>query len=340
MTTDDHRDDDDNGDNDDVVVARYRAQILAEADVPDADLDELDDHVRALAAELRGHGTPRAEAIALACRRVGNPRDLAREHARVRAAFGARPPRVRAWSAAALLAAPIAYYGHNSLRHGLFTFAALQLVLWIGVVIALAAQRTWARTLVLGTVAMSLAMHATRAVADAFVGRADGIVAEKLAALHAPAQLEMVAIWCAALAFVVPWRRGEIAPRGLALALLVPAYSAAMSTLISVGTAPASVLVIDPLGSLALTAVAIALVGVARNARWASLASFATALVLGALAIDAGGGLFSTAFDSTMIDIDFTTAATLGSLGSLGAAIVTRRARVGRLGTFRNARVG
>ncbi|HEY1551577.1 MAG TPA: hypothetical protein VGG28_27305, partial [Kofleriaceae bacterium] len=157
--SDDGEPSDGSDDNDDEHIARYRAQILAEVELSRAELDEIDDHLRSLATDLREHGTPRAEAIALACARLGDPRDLAREHARARSRFGARLSRARAWSAAALLAAPLAYYGHNSLRWGLFTIASLHLALWLGVVIALAAQRTWARALVLGTAATALAMR-------------------------------------------------------------------------------------------------------------------------------------------------------------------------------------
>src|ERR1700735_2503737 len=130
--SDDGEPDDDNDDED---IARYRAQILAEAELSRGELDEIEDHLRSLAADLREHGTPSGEAIALACQRLGDPRDLAREHARARSRFGARLSRARAWSAAALLAAPLAYYGRNSFRWGLITVASLHLALWLGVVI-------------------------------------------------------------------------------------------------------------------------------------------------------------------------------------------------------------
>jgi hypothetical protein len=157
-----HADDD----RDDGDIARYCAQILAEAELSRSELDEIEDHLRSLAADLREHGSPSGEAIALACKQLGDPRELARELARARSRFGARLSRARAWSAAALLAAPIAYYGRNSLRWGLFTIASLHLALWLSMVIALAARRTWARALVLGTTATALAMQLLECVAS------------------------------------------------------------------------------------------------------------------------------------------------------------------------------
>jgi hypothetical protein len=91
------------------------------------------------------------------------------------------------------------------------------------------------------------------------------------------------------------------------------------------------VIVVDPLGSFALAVVAIALVGIARNARWASAAAFAAAATLGALAIDAAEGMYTVAFDATDLNMHLASGAALGALGALAAAITMRRSNVGMI---------
>ena len=86
------------------VIATYKRELVAEAELARGDLDEIEDHLRVLATELRDRGMPRIEATIEACRRLGDPRAVAREHARVRSPFGARLSKLRAYSAVALIA--------------------------------------------------------------------------------------------------------------------------------------------------------------------------------------------------------------------------------------------
>ena len=85
------------------AIEHYRARLAAEAELARGDLAEIEDHLRTLIDALREDGLPAGEAIVEAARRLGDPRQLAREHARVRTPFGAKLSRARAWSACALL---------------------------------------------------------------------------------------------------------------------------------------------------------------------------------------------------------------------------------------------
>lgn len=76
----------------DEAVGRYRELLAGEVDIGRAALDEIEDHMRSLVADLRATGMPTANAITEAAERLGDPREVAREHARVRTSFGAKLP--------------------------------------------------------------------------------------------------------------------------------------------------------------------------------------------------------------------------------------------------------
>ena len=244
---------------DDETIDRYRAEMSAEAELARGDLDEIEDHIRALAAELREHGVPPAEAIALACRRLGDPRQIAREHARVRSPFGPQLSRMRAWSAAALLGAPALWALPREIEspHAPAMLVAC-VIAWLGVIAALALRWRWARPVALGFVASNCLFALPRAI---MFGQLD---------------VYMVAL-AGAIAFLVPWRRGEITRAGAALVLLGPAYDAASRGVIMFGS---HAFVANPCGVLALGLVVVAAAGVVLRRRWAIASALAAAIAL------------------------------------------------------------
>ena len=250
---------------DDRMIATYRTELLAEAELARTDLDEIEDHLRALATELRAAGMPRAEAIAEACRRLGEPRELAREHARVRSPFGAKLSRARAWSAAALLLPYAVVEARFALDAGLASLPGVELGLVLLVMVALIARITWARPIILGALAVALTWTATILVTTW------SPIASKIV---------LGACGAGAMAFLVPWRRGELTPAGAALALLAPSYMGAATAMSFYVTAPGGVVFANPVATIATVAVIVAGIGVVLRARWAALAA-----ALGALAL-------------------------------------------------------
>ena len=65
----------------DEAIEQYRQELVAEASLAKGDLDEIEDHLRALIDELRADqpALGLATAIAQARERLGEPRALARE---------------------------------------------------------------------------------------------------------------------------------------------------------------------------------------------------------------------------------------------------------------------
>ncbi len=255
---------------DDDAIATYSAELTAEAELARGDLAEIEDHLRSLIGELRDAGMPQAEAIAEACRRLGEPKKVAREHARVRSPFGAKLSRARAWSAAALLVSMLFGMWHVSLEtfsHAITPFA-VELVLYGAALVALVARVSWARPVIVG----SLLTTAVR------------IIIWSAISSRGLAGMPWLVASVGALAFVIPWRRGEISPAGWALVLLAPAYNAAMSSLMVQMTAPHDLLVANPCGTIAFAGAIAAGIGIVTRARWASMAAAGTALALVATA--------------------------------------------------------
>ena len=194
---------------DEDLIAKYKHELTSEAELARGDLDEIEDHLRVLADELRERGMPRVEAVAEACRRLGDPRAVAREHARVRSPFGARLAKLRTYSALALIV-PILIQAARGVAAGggLHSLAGMELVMAIVLAVALAARVTWARPIVLaGMICFSL---------EIVLGVNAGV-----------ANPLWLVPYVGTVVFVMPWRRSELTASGLALALQVWSYTAA-----------------------------------------------------------------------------------------------------------------
>jgi hypothetical protein len=303
-------------DDDDTLISRYTNELQREAELARGDLDEIEDHLRTLSGELRELGMPRAEAVAEACRRLGEPRAVAREHARVRSPFGARLSRVRAFSAAALMAA-IVIRGALVVfpTSGVMSLYGLQLVFGMIMTLAIAARLTWARPVVLGGVAF-FTVQMTYSVLT-------------MPGLH-PAWL---LAYLGTLWFVMPWRRVELTASGLALALQVWAFAAAAFALDFQISTPDGIRYISAGGQIAFFAATLATCGGVLRARWSAVASAIAAITLGYAFVECSPLRFDFGFPRVAY------AVILGLIGSgalaaaAGAWLSWRGAR-SALGTF------
>jgi hypothetical protein len=301
----------------DRAIAAYRRELVAEAELAAEDLDEIEDHLRTLTADLRATGLPAAAAVTEAARRVGDPRRLAREHARVRSPFGAQLSRLRAWSAALVLAPMLVIAVVETLPHtGLWSRYMAELGFGLVLAAALVARLSWARSVLLG----GLAFFAIPTV---------------MAVALAP---ESSALWLVPslgpLAFLVPWRRGEVTRAGTALALSVWAYGAASLALgYQLTASDGSVAFVAPVAVVALVAAMIATVGGILRARWSAAASAVCAATLAFAIVELAGMRF--VFDDAALWRVYL----LGMVGSgvvaaaASAYLAHRTARSG-LGTF------
>ncbi|HTM20957.1 MAG TPA: hypothetical protein VL172_10630, partial [Kofleriaceae bacterium] len=257
----------------DRAIQDYCHDLQAEAELARGDLHEIEDHMRSLVDELRGRGLPVGAAIAEAARRLGEPRALAREHARVSSPFGARLSRARAWSAAALLAPMLAWLGLYIVPvTGAFSRAGMELVVGSVLVLALVARRAWARPVLLG-------------------GMAFFVLPAALWAALVPGASPLWMLWHLGIAaFLAPWRRRELTPAGWALALHVWTYGAAAFALgFQVTTNDGSWNLVAPASQVALGAAMLATAGSLLRARWAALASLLAAAALAAVVFELWG---------------------------------------------------
>lgn len=298
----------------DDAIARYREELAAEAGLPERDHAEIEDHLRTLIDELRAT-MPLAEAIALARGRVGDPRAVAREHAQVRTAFGARLSRARAWSAVAMLVPMQALAMWRLLdQHGRladWTIYAFGSVLAAGMLAALAARLTWARAFVLGGLPFMILWN----------------VAGLVMWPHQPYAALELALNVAALACVAPWRRRELTAAGVGLALLTGSYYGAIWMLANL--APDA-----PIGRIAVGAVLLGGAGAVLRARWAAPATLAAAALLAAgvaMAWDQGP---TTAHPTLFLALLLVCQVTGAAGAALAAALQWRHAR-STLGTLR-----
>lgn len=311
---------------DDVVetaIARYRAELTTEAELAASDLDEIEDHLRTLAGDLRDEGMPAALAVTEAAQRLGDPVVLAREHARVRSPFGAKLSRMRAWSAAIPIAIMLAWSVIPRLQQSGDFGALLRPDILLGgiLLVALVARLSWARGILLGGLAYGLLMM-TPWLVTASSRLDDGA--------H-------LAIWFAlttsALVFLAPWRRGELTVSGVALGLQVWAFQASMTALAWQLTTPDGSSLAST-GWIALGAAVIATCGVILRARWSAIASIVSAAALVVAVSDLGtleirvpnGGLI---YGIVMVSL------TAGIAAALLAAVIgwrTARSRFGTLG--------
>jgi hypothetical protein len=295
------------------AVAAYRADVLAEAELARADLAELEDHLRALIDELRAGGLPTARAISEAARRLGDPRSIAREHARVRTPFGAKLSRMRAWSVVALmiplLASGFANVGMMSPRN------LLELAFGVVLALAMAARLTWARPILLGGFAFWTAWYVVSLVTYNGINPAWLVVHAGL------------------VAFLVPWRRGEITVPGAALALQVCAFSAATFALgFQISTIDGWSFV-APAAEVALVAAIVATVGGILRARWSALASAVSALTLGVALVQVMPLRFR--IGEPLFHIATLSAIGIGAVAAAVGAVLAWRSARSRLGTLR-----
>lgn len=300
----------------DNAVRAWTAELLAEAELGRADVAELEDHLRDTIATLRDQGLPTARAVAEAAHRLGDPRAIAREHARVRGAFGAKLSRARGWSVIALLVPMMV----NGFAHLFEVPMHMQFELFAGVVLvaALAARRTWARPILLGGIAFWM------------LGAAVSLVAFP----------HLSPIWlvihAGLVAFLAPWRRGEITAAGASLALSVWAFAAATLALGFWITTPTGGQLIAPGAVPAVLGAMIATCGGVLRARWAALASAVAAVGLGfaALQLNALTMRMATAapafFHAMMIAL-----VASGAVAAAIAAVLSFRTARSMLGTLR-----
>ena len=246
----------------DAAIEAYRAELVAEAELAGADLAEIEDHLRSLVDDLRRAGLSSERAVTEAVRRLGEPRLVAREHARVRSAFGAKLSRARAWSATALLAPFLVYYGIQPDRTML---GHLETLLSAVVIAGLCARLWWARAIVLGTLPVPLALFGL----SWWTGSDPGTVLTA----------QMIG-YLGAGAFLMPWHRSELSASGAALMLISVAYGAAMTlTWLQVTTPGGHLRILAP-GMMALAAVLLAAAGTILRARWAAVAAGFAAVTL------------------------------------------------------------
>lgn len=273
--------DDDDVDIDD-AIADYRAELLASAALDEAEIAELEDHLRELIVELRGTSATTAAVIARARQRLGEPRAVAIECARVRTAFGTRIAPARAWSAGVLLAGLTAWTAWQYLaRAGLVSRIGAEIVLGAILIAGLCARRVWPRAVLFG--------HAISMTLTCIPGLwlwhdPTGGVAFSLAAFAGVAVL------------LAPWRRGELTAAGWALAAWSIAYAGAsygvfeaiMHRGLILWFLPTSPITLGPnaigahalIPALAMIGVAIAALGTVVRARWSALAGACTAALL------------------------------------------------------------
>ncbi|MEO8841159.1 MAG: permease prefix domain 1-containing protein [Kofleriaceae bacterium] len=295
---------------DEQLIAKYKADLVGEAELARGDLDEIEDHLRTLADELRERGMPRVEAVREACKRLGDPRAVAREHARVRSPFGARLSRVRAWSAIAL-ALPILIAGAFQIfpSSGPFSFFGLQIVFGTIVTLALAFRLPWARPVVLGGIAF-FTMQVV--IVTLTVSSRNPI---------------WVVPYAGIFAFVMPWRRNELSSTGLAIALHVWAFAAASFALEFQTSNVTGVYYLAPGATIAFTGAAIATCGTIVRARWAMLGSLACAIKLVECAY---------LFGSPSMRYPLPASVQITILAMIGSGVIA--ATVGTMLSWRNAR--
>jgi hypothetical protein len=251
------------------AIEGYRTQLRTEAELADGDLDEIEDHLRSLTDELRERGMPTAEAVTEAARRLGDPRAVAREHSRVRSAFGVRLSGARMWSVVALLVPVLIYAAITMVQDiGVWTRYTLEYVVGAALVAALVMRMGWARPILLG----GLAFYSIPSALFTYMFDLS------------PAFL----VWhLAMLAFLMPWRRSELSPSGVALATYVWAYGAASWLLsFTMTTETGENVFFAPTGFIACVAAAAATTGAIMRARWSSVAGVVAAIALGVAAYE------------------------------------------------------
>ena len=290
------------------AIAAYRRALTNTAELARTDLDEIEDHLRTLGDELHATGMPALDAVREAARRLGDPAELAREHARVRPPFGAKLSRTRAWSAAALLGVLLGTYITSLPSPGSWAWTAVfpllelgcGIVLWIGLV----ARLSWARAILLGSFACFSTLWL---VALAFVpGFQLG-----------PITLAQLAL----VAFLAPWHRRDLSPAGVALALQVWAYAIA-------GSIPLTVQ-LSGVAMIAIAAATLATIGTVLRARWSAVFAVVSALAI-------AGATTQLASDTAFLasDMAFVALLATGAVAATISAVVQIATARSTLGGF------
>jgi hypothetical protein len=236
------------------AIAGYRTRLRAEGIAQAADLDEIEDHLRALVSDLRASGMTPEAACRQAIARLGDPDALAREHALVRPSFGARLSKARAWSAAALLAIPALV----ALRDAALDPAAMirlsgaLLLCALVTIIALATRSASARAIGLGYAAFCLP---------------NSIFFATVWPTSPATPLLPVAVGAGLVVLLGPWRGGELSLAGWALVLVAFACPVVTQLHAQAGYLP----VFTPtVPTIALVAFAAGALGAFLRLRWAA----------------------------------------------------------------------
>lgn len=195
-------------------IQRYRSEMARSTNVGRADLDEVEDHLRDLTAELRGRGMPAMDAVAEAARRLGEPTEVGREHARVRTAFGGALPTLRMVPAALFFSAALFIkFAHDLPVNVLAWKSGIEVSFGLVMVFALLSKTPWARPAMLG-----FALFQAIDIARLDIATPDLLPVTKVTGV----------LWFGAAAFLAPWNRRELAAEGVALTLQVYAFGMAL----------------------------------------------------------------------------------------------------------------
>lgn len=261
------------------TIDAYRRRITRETDIARGDLDEIEEHLRCLVDELRDRGMPAANAVTEAARRLGDPRAVAREHARSRPAFGAPLSGARTISVVLLLVPALAWLAWTVIPVvGVWSRAGAELAFGAILVGALCLRLTWARPILLGGMAFFALLSLV------FVGTLPG------------SSWPWTLWYVGTIAFLMPWSRRELTPSAMALALNVWAYGAAtLAHGFQVWSRDGIEIV--PGAQLALVTAVLATTGAVLRARWAALAAAVSAVALATATTDVAGIGFGFGFE-------------------------------------------
>lgn len=265
--TEDERDARDGEREIDAAVARFRAELAANAAIGAAETGELADHLRAIIDDERAAGATPAAAIAIAQTRLGTPALLAAECTRVRTAFGARLGPARTWTAAAIFAATWAYAAWMWLPQlGVASHVGAELGLGLILLPGLVIGSTWTRAILFGT---AIVLTATSLVWIAILH-------------HRPGTTEalLVASYAAAAVLLAPLSLRELAPAGWSLVAWSIAYFGATNAVPLARMTLGEILPITALAGIWLAAL-----GTVLRARWGAVIGLITAAMLGVILI-------------------------------------------------------
>jgi len=299
----------------DEAIATYTHELQAEASLARADVVEIEDHLRSLIDELRAH-QPLGVAIAQAKRRLGEPRALAREHARVSGSFGPPLSRWRAVSAVALLV-PMLWSAFASMRPEL-TVQNLEIVTGLMLAVGLLSRRGWARPVM-------------------FAGAAFWVIPMSLVLYAYPEHTSPIwlVLHLGIVAFLAPWRRREVTQASVALALQVWAVASAMMVLgFQITTPDGGTEYVTPAAMVAMIAASKATVGGILRARWGALASLVSAATLAVSIYELQAFTFKFANAGAYQLVTFGMLAS-GVLASLAASVLLWRHARSAFGSLR-----